>query len=145
MAPTRHLCLKSSTQTDWPRTTDYGVKPIMKPCQSLILAPAHEVASKVRKVVVAITSLEKVEIGGTSVRNDTEAREHGPQFVLGTTKHTDRAPKGCRVDLGREEKSSPTGWKRVFGSTWGASKSHRRGEKVFSRQPAWPPKTSPIG
>lgn len=60
----------------------------VKACQALILAPTRELAQQIQKVVVAIGDFMSIDchacIGGTSVRDDMQALQAGPQVVVGT-------------------------------------------------------------
>ena len=60
----------------------------LKQCQALLLAPTHELALKIQKVVVALGDFMKVDchacIGGTSVRDDIAKLESGCHVVVGT-------------------------------------------------------------
>ncbi|KAI5294097.1 translation initiation factor eIF4A [Ascosphaera acerosa] len=61
----------------------------VKACQALILAPTRELAQQTQKVVIALSDfMEEVDchacIGGTSVREDMQALQAGPQVVVGT-------------------------------------------------------------
>lgn len=62
--------------------------PNVKACQALILAPTRELAQQIQKVVVAIGDFMSIDchacIGGTSVRDDMQALQAGPQVVVGT-------------------------------------------------------------
>ena len=62
--------------------------PNVKACQALILAPTRELAQQIQKVVVAIGDFMSIDchacIGGTSVRDDMQALQAGPQIVVGT-------------------------------------------------------------
>ena len=62
--------------------------PNIKACQALILAPTRELAQQIQKVVVAIGDFMSIDchacIGGTSVRDDMQALQAGPQVVVGT-------------------------------------------------------------
>ena len=54
----------------------------------MILAPTRELAQQIQKVVVAIGDFMSIDchacIGGTSVRDDMQALQAGPQVVVGT-------------------------------------------------------------
>ncbi|KAK4698182.1 translation initiation factor 4A, partial [Lecanoromycetidae sp. Uapishka_2] len=62
--------------------------PNIKACQALILAPTRELAQQIQKVVVAIGDFMSIDchacIGGTSIRDDMQALQAGPQVVVGT-------------------------------------------------------------
>ncbi|KAG0364198.1 translation initiation factor eIF4A [Gamsiella multidivaricata] len=57
-------------------------------CQALILAPTHELAQQVQKVVIALSDFMKVRchvsIGGTNIREDAASLTKGCHIVVGT-------------------------------------------------------------